>query len=376
MAESATKPEPSVTLAPSRRGAVQRARTKSYLLWTLVSLAASVLVTRTYLELTGYPQIGGGDLHIAHAIWGGLLLYVAALLPLVIANNWALTLSAILNGVGAGLFVDEIGKFITRNNDYFYPPAAPLVYSFFLLSVLLYVWARRTRRHDPRAELFRSLEEMQDLVDGNLDAGAVQRLAARLDTVAAAQELPLAQLGRALREYVQRAGVDLERTESGWLHRLHQGIQDWGRSIGRRTHRIVILIMLLWGSLNALVHVLVLMLFALVPAALDTELFSLLVTDGELRSVADVPWLVVRLGLESAAGLLTVLAVVLLFMRRDAQAISVAIFAVTLSLTMVVLLTFYLDQFGAMYGALLQFLSLMILITYRRWYLENPAGAS
>ena len=70
------------------------------------------------------------------------------------------------------------------------------------------------------------------------------------------------------------------------------------------------------------------------------------------------------------------LAVVLLFMRRDAQAISVAIFAVTLSLTMVVLLTFYLDQFGAMYGALLQFLSLMILITYRRWYLENPAGAS
>ena len=36
----------------------------------------TVAVTRVYLELTGYPQIGNAELHIAHALWGGLLLFL------------------------------------------------------------------------------------------------------------------------------------------------------------------------------------------------------------------------------------------------------------------------------------------------------------
>lgn len=372
MAESATKPEPPVITAPPKHRAVQRARTKSYLLWTLVSLAASVLVTRTYLQVTGYPQIGGGDLHIAHAIWGGLLLYVAALLPLIFVNTWALTLSAILNGVGAGLFVDEIGKFITRNNDYFYPPAAPLVYAFFLLSVLLFVMLRRTRKHDPRAELFRALEELPGLVDSKLDESGVQHLEARLNTASAAPDAHVAHLGRTLHSYVQHVRADLEQPQPGWPQRFAARVESWGRRIGRRTHRIVILIMLLWGSLTALANVLVLLIIAIAPGVLNENAVALLVPESELRSVADVPWLVARLLLESTAGVLTVAAVVLLFMRREQRAISVALFAVVLSLTTVVLLTFYLDQFGAMYGALLQFFSLMILVSYQRWYLADP----
>ena len=84
-----------------------------------------MIATRLFLQLTGYPQIGGTTLHIAHAVWGGLLLYVAALLPLILANRWALYLSAGLNGLGAGLFIDEVGKFITRDLNYFYPQPRP-----------------------------------------------------------------------------------------------------------------------------------------------------------------------------------------------------------------------------------------------------------
>lgn len=108
-------------------GPVQRFSAESYVLITLISLAGSVIATRLFLELAGYPQLGSATLHIAHAIWGGLLLYAAAILPLIFANNWALMVSAVLNGIGAGLFIDEVGKFITRDLDYFYLPAAPPV---------------------------------------------------------------------------------------------------------------------------------------------------------------------------------------------------------------------------------------------------------
>jgi hypothetical protein len=39
-----------------------------------VSFGVTLVGTRLYLNLAGWPQIGGGDYHIAHALWGGLLL--------------------------------------------------------------------------------------------------------------------------------------------------------------------------------------------------------------------------------------------------------------------------------------------------------------
>ena len=82
--------------------AVRRNHADVYLLTSLVAFAATVIVTRVFLELSGYPQIGNDVLHIAHALWGGLLLFVAALLPLALANRWANQASALLGGVGAG----------------------------------------------------------------------------------------------------------------------------------------------------------------------------------------------------------------------------------------------------------------------------------
>ena len=93
---------------------------------TLISFAFSVGGTRLFLEVLGYPQLGGGQLHIAHVLWGGLFLFVASLLPLILINRWGLRLSALLAGFGIGLFIDEVGKFITQTNDYFYPAAAPI----------------------------------------------------------------------------------------------------------------------------------------------------------------------------------------------------------------------------------------------------------
>ena len=162
------------------QGAVRRNQAESYLLTSLVAFAATVIVTRVFLELSGYPQIGNEVLHIAHALWGGLLLFVAALLPLALANHWAIQASALLGGVGTGLFIDEVGKFITQANDYFFPPSLSIVYAFFLLTVFVYLAFRRPQRQDPRKAMYRVLERLQDALDGDLDVDGAAQIEAEL----------------------------------------------------------------------------------------------------------------------------------------------------------------------------------------------------
>ena len=150
------------------RSPIFQNRVNEYLLITLISFAASVSLTRLFLELTGYPQIGSGELHIAHVLWGGLLLFVGSLLPLIFVNRWSLDLSALFSGIGIGLFIDEVGKFITQSNDYFYPSAAPIIYVFFLLTVLLYVRVRRPQVNNERIYMYRVFRELEELLDNDL----------------------------------------------------------------------------------------------------------------------------------------------------------------------------------------------------------------
>jgi hypothetical protein len=93
---------------------------------------ATVLAIRAFLALTGYPQLGGGGLHIAHMLWGGLFMLAAIVLLLVFWNPAMRRLAAVVAGVGFGFFIDELGKFVTADNDYFFKPTAAALYLLFL----------------------------------------------------------------------------------------------------------------------------------------------------------------------------------------------------------------------------------------------------
>lgn len=106
----------------------------------LVSAVASILAIRGYLALMGYPRIIAGNTHIAHMLWGGLFMLVALLLLLVYWNPPMRRFSAFVGGVGFGTFIDELGKFITSDSDYFYKPTVALMYVIFILAFLLARW--------------------------------------------------------------------------------------------------------------------------------------------------------------------------------------------------------------------------------------------
>jgi hypothetical protein len=81
----------------------------------LVCAVATILIVRTQLWLTNYPQLGGRGLHIAHLLWGGLLMLVALVILLGFVSPSARQVAAVVGGVGLGLFTDELGKFVTAD---------------------------------------------------------------------------------------------------------------------------------------------------------------------------------------------------------------------------------------------------------------------
>ncbi len=113
------------------------------------------------------------------------------------------TLSAVLSGIGVGLFIDEVGKFITAEYDYFVPAAAPIIYSFFLLTVLVYTLVVHRKRNDSRLPLYELLGDLEEILDEDYTAAEVSQLLARLDTVQQDPSLrELKPIARGLEEYL------------------------------------------------------------------------------------------------------------------------------------------------------------------------------
>jgi hypothetical protein len=75
--------------------------------WFLLSAVTMILIIRTQLWLTHYPQLGGNGLHIAHLLWGGLFMVISIWFGLIYLNRWSRAVLAILGGIGFGFFIDE-----------------------------------------------------------------------------------------------------------------------------------------------------------------------------------------------------------------------------------------------------------------------------
>jgi hypothetical protein len=135
----------------------------------LITGVATILVIRTQLWLTNYPQLGGRGLHIAHLLWGGLFMLVAIGLLLTFLGRPVRRAAAIIGGIGFGFFIDELGKFITEDNNYFYRPAAALIYLIFVGLFLLTRALQRREQLDARDRLANAVDLLGDAARHDLD---------------------------------------------------------------------------------------------------------------------------------------------------------------------------------------------------------------
>jgi hypothetical protein len=150
----------------------------------LVCAIASVLGNRFFLILTGYPQLGNGTLHISHAIWGALMMAIAIIFAISYLPPFTRTFVAFLGGAGFGWFIDELGKFITRDVNYFFEPTIALIYIVFVVMYLAFR-SVELRAFRPDEALLNAIESLKSASLGRLDDHQRREAIALLDSTGA-----------------------------------------------------------------------------------------------------------------------------------------------------------------------------------------------
>ena len=205
-----------------------------------VCAVSTVLLTRSFLALAGYPQVGGSKFHIAHVLYGGLLLLAACIVLLALLNPGARFVAAVLGGIGFGLFIDEVGKFVTKNVNYFYRPAIAIIYVCFVLLFGVIRWLSR-RRFSAAEALLIAAETLKQEAVGNLTAERRARVLALLTETGAQGAL-----ADGIRDLLDRAPV-ARRSPNLFARLVDRARIVWSQLTSHRLFRTLIFLLLAAG---------------------------------------------------------------------------------------------------------------------------------
>jgi hypothetical protein len=136
----------------------------------LISAVAAILFIRFFLNLVNYLQIGGESLHIAHMLWGGLLMTIAIIGLITFLNRQIKLVAAVISGIGFGIFIDELGKFITHDNNYFFQPTIALIYVILILIYLISRLFIESKGISAKESLINAIELIKEGVLNGLDS--------------------------------------------------------------------------------------------------------------------------------------------------------------------------------------------------------------
>ena len=177
----------------------------------IVSAVVTIIAIRAFLHLTGYPQVGGDSFHIAHMLWGGLGMVIGFGMLILFAHFVWKPVAAVVAGAGFGAFIDELGKFITNDNNYFFRPTIGLIYAIFIVLLLLARLIDRRRTPTAADHLYIAVQGIQWQAIGKLDKERQRNALEHLD--ASETRTPLTS---ALRQILESA----ELVESGEQSRI------------------------------------------------------------------------------------------------------------------------------------------------------------
>lgn len=293
-----------------------------------------ILIIRTQLWLTNYPQLGGGGLHIAHLLYGGIFMLIAIWFSLIYLNRWGRSAAAIIGGIGFGFFIDELGKFITEDNDYFFKPAAALIYLVFVAMFLSIREISRRQQLSPESALANAMSFLPATITGEFRENEYEVATQLLDR--ADQADPRVTRLRKLFEEATLTPTKPPSRLTLFLERMHGRVAALTRR--PRFGPVITAIVITWGVLS---------LFGLV----EIQLVLGDPASSDLKPGINTDLLAIGSGVSTfASGVLVVIGAY--WMRKDDRQKAYRYFmrALLVSIFVTRVFAFVESQFGAVFG--------------------------
>ncbi len=298
----------------------------------LIASIVTIFVIRFFLKITDYPQLSGSGLHIAHLLWGGFFMLTSLLLLLSFLGRGILGLASILGGIGFGAFIDELGKFVTSDNNYFFQPTIAIVYVIFIFIYIISKALAKDKKITPKEYLVNTLEMVAEAVMNDLDSEEKKR--ALLYLQKSDQKDPLV---KSLREFFSQV-QSIPAPQPSLLNRLKHFLSDLYARVLRNK--------VLTGGLIAIVAI------ESVLTILSSLSYLLTRTTLSFSETGEI--------LSSGAALIVALIGAIMMSKSRKQGFRIFKIAILILLLVTQFFTFYEEQFRALIGLSINLLLLAV----------------
>jgi len=335
-----------------------------YLEIFIVCAVSSILVIRLFLHLTGYPQIGNSTLHIAHMLWGGLLMLVSIIMLFSFIGRRVELWVAILGGIGFGMFIDEVGKFVTRDNNYFFEPSISIMYIVFILIILSIHMIRSGWTFTRKEYLLNALRGLEEVALHDLDQEEKDKVIRYLD-----KSDPENPLTKAVRDLVSGSQL-VPASVPGFYARVKTSFRSfYQKVVSYKYFRTAIVIFFLAQLLFTMTYVIVFTFFI----ELGWDILNIKILDRVAEKTFHLTFIdKAQIFSSLLSGVFVLLGV---YYIRTSRLISYQMFerSVLVSILLTHVFIFYREQFAALAGLSVNILILIALrIMIKSEELKNP----
>jgi hypothetical protein len=265
-----------------------------------------------------------------------------------------------------------VGKFITQSNDYFFPAAAPIIYAFFLLTVLIYFRAKDAPDMDIRGELYTVLEILQEVLDHDVDPHEHDEMKHRLDNIIKkTTNENYKRLATELEDFVDSDALKPVKDEENIFDRF---IDTWTRFedayLTETRFRAALIIVLVLLGLPSFMRF---MSFASVARHVDQRALFIENLAASFPSASGniEMWTTMLVVFDGLAGAILSIGAILMIIERRNWSIQLTSLSLIVSLVAINLVLFYVEQFQTIVVAMVQYIALQSIYYYQRKYVKK-----
>lgn len=328
------------------------------MIWAIFSL----LLVRVFLKLSGYPQLGHGTWHISHVLFGGIIMTMGMMVNLTIQGRGVKKITTGVFGFGLGLFIDEVGKFLTRDYNYFFRPAIIVIYMFFVVMFLIYRYLERLQIKSNEAIFYSVLSDLEEIINDDLEKSEKRKIIKKLKMVADSSEgnLKLMAIGLLSKVKEMKVKKDKQGVEiKAWIERIFNSSYD--RFFKRKAVIYGLLTYAVYFSVDKIIDIL-----RIGASSQKMMMLQKFYDDYDFFGKSDIYMIVFKMVFDVMASILFLTGVRYFLVGKRIKGIRFFKYGLYVSIFLVSIFKFYFEQFSGLYEVAVAIVLLQLINMYQR----------